>query len=51
MGQYVFGLAVTIEYDPNWNAYICLIHYGDGEKIYILHHRGAIIRDTIVSGT
>nr|YP_009969621.1 ribosomal protein L2 [Beilschmiedia immersinervis]QNE86728.1 ribosomal protein L2 [Beilschmiedia immersinervis] len=42
---------VTIEYDPNRNAYICLIHYGDGEKRYILHPRGAIIGDTIVSGT
>jgi len=37
--------------DPNRNAYICLIHYGDGEKRYILHPRGAIIGDTIVSGT
>nr|YP_009423951.1 ribosomal protein L2 [Cinnamomum micranthum]ANF99741.1 ribosomal protein L2 [Cinnamomum micranthum]QOU10470.1 ribosomal protein L2 [Cinnamomum micranthum] len=42
---------VSIEYDPNRNAYICLIHYGDGEKRYILHPRGAIIGDTIVSGT
>ncbi|KAE9610940.1 putative ribosomal protein L2 [Lupinus albus] len=45
------GRIVTIEYDPNRNAYICLIHYGDGEKRYILHPRGAIIGDTIVSGT
>nr|YP_010392257.1 ribosomal protein L2 [Cyclocodon axillaris]YP_010392283.1 ribosomal protein L2 [Cyclocodon axillaris]UPX07866.1 ribosomal protein L2 [Cyclocodon axillaris]UPX07892.1 ribosomal protein L2 [Cyclocodon axillaris] len=45
------GRIVTIEYDPNRNAYICLIHYGDGEKGYILHPRGAIIGDTIVSGT
>ncbi|KAG5629812.1 hypothetical protein H5410_001529 [Solanum commersonii] len=37
------------QYDPNRNAYICLIHYGDGEKRYILHPRGAIIGDTIVS--
>ena len=47
----VYGRIVTIEYDPNRNAYICLIHYGDGEKRYILHPRGAIIGDTIVSGT
>jgi len=33
------------------NAHICLIHYGDGEKRYILHPRGAIIGDTIVYGT
>ncbi|TYI09266.1 hypothetical protein ES332_A09G060200v1 [Gossypium tomentosum] len=37
----IYGRIVTIEYDPNRNAYICLIHYGDG----------AIIGDTIVSGT
>ena len=36
----IYGRIVTIEYDPNRNAYICLIHYGDGEKIYILHLRG-----------
>nr|XP_025875791.1 uncharacterized protein LOC112936211 [Oryza sativa Japonica Group] len=47
----ISGRIVTIEYDPNRNAYICLIHYGDGEKGYILHPRGAIIGDTIVSGT
>ncbi|KAF8050894.1 hypothetical protein N665_1859s0021 [Sinapis alba] len=45
----IYGRIVTIEYDPNRNAYICLIHYGDGEKRYILHPRGAIIGDTIVS--
>ncbi|OAY24185.1 hypothetical protein MANES_18G141600v8 [Manihot esculenta] len=45
------GRIVTIEYDPNQNAYICLIHYGDGEKRYILHPRGPIIGDTIISGT
>nr|YP_010389640.1 ribosomal protein L2 [Chesneya acaulis]UPT34358.1 ribosomal protein L2 [Chesneya acaulis] len=47
----IYGRIVTIEYDPNRNAYICLIHYGDGEKRYILHPRGAIIGDTIVYGT
>nr|UUL98553.1 ribosomal protein L2 [Euphorbia lathyris]UUL98572.1 ribosomal protein L2 [Euphorbia lathyris] len=47
----IYGRIVTIEYDPNRNAYICLIHYGDGEKRYILHPRGAIIGDTIISGT
>ncbi|KAL2224235.1 UNVERIFIED_CONTAM: 50S ribosomal protein L2, chloroplastic, partial [Sesamum indicum] len=47
----IYGRIVTIEHDPNRNAYICLIHYGDGEKRYILHPRGAIIGDTIVSGT
>nr|UDZ60824.1 ribosomal protein L2 [Caldesia parnassifolia] len=47
----ISGRIVTIEYDPNRNASICLIHYGDGEKRYILHPRGAIIGDTIGSGT
>ena len=37
----IYGRIVTIEYDPNRNAYLCLIHYGDGEKRYILHPRGA----------
>ncbi|KAK4718016.1 hypothetical protein R3W88_016354 [Solanum pinnatisectum] len=36
----LYGSIVTIEYDPNQNAYICLIHYGDGEKRYILHPGG-----------
>ncbi|CAL9079002.1 unnamed protein product, partial [Musa textilis] len=40
---------VTIEYDLNRNAYICLIHYRDGEKRYILHPTRAIIGDTIIS--
>nr|UVH70415.1 ribosomal protein L2 [Corydalis bungeana]WDA93896.1 ribosomal protein L2 [Corydalis bungeana] len=47
----ISGRIVTIEYDPNRNAHICLIHYGDGEKRYILHPRGARIGDTILSGT
>nr|YP_010712980.1 ribosomal protein L2 [Corydalis ledebouriana]WDA93725.1 ribosomal protein L2 [Corydalis ledebouriana] len=47
----ISGKIVTIEYDPNRNAHICLIHYGDGEKKYILHPRGARIGDTIVTGT
>nr|YP_009308182.1 ribosomal protein L2 [Cycas panzhihuaensis]AOS53131.1 ribosomal protein L2 [Cycas panzhihuaensis] len=46
----IFGEIVTIEYDPNRSAYICLVHYGDGEKKYILHPRGVIIGDTITSG-
>nr|UHJ17067.1 ribosomal protein L2 [Actinidia eriantha] len=47
----VYGRIVTIEYDPNRNAYICLIHYRDGEKGYILQPKGTEIGDTIVSGT
>ncbi|KAK8292410.1 hypothetical protein V6Z11_D06G120700 [Gossypium hirsutum] len=48
---HIYGRIITIEYGPNRNAYICLIHYRDGEKRYILHPSGAIIGDTIVSGT
>jgi len=40
--QIMIIVVVTVEYEPNRNAYICLIHYGDGEKRYILHPRGAI---------
>nr|YP_004123457.1 ribosomal protein L2 [Rhizanthella gardneri]YP_004123464.1 ribosomal protein L2 [Rhizanthella gardneri]ACU46598.1 ribosomal protein L2 [Rhizanthella gardneri]ACU46599.1 ribosomal protein L2 [Rhizanthella gardneri] len=46
----ISGRIVTIEHDPNRNACICLIHYRDGEKRYILHPRGARIGDTVVSG-
>nr|ANQ38700.1 ribosomal protein L2 [Cynomorium coccineum]ANQ38701.1 ribosomal protein L2 [Cynomorium coccineum] len=48
---YIYGRITTIEYDPNRNAYICLIHYGDGEKRYMLHTRGILIGDIIISGT
>ena len=51
MKKNVYGRIVTIEYDPNRNAYICLIHYRDGEKGYILQPKGTEIGDTIVSGT
>merc|ERR1739845_188543 len=33
----IVGLVNSIEYDPNRNARIALIHYIDGEKRYILH--------------
>nr|YP_009994085.1 ribosomal protein L2 [Corydalis inopinata]QNO35860.1 ribosomal protein L2 [Corydalis inopinata] len=49
--KHIAARIVTIEYDPNRNAHICLIHYGDGEKRYILSPRGARIGDTIRSGT
>nr|QUS64560.1 ribosomal protein L2 [Isoetes anamariae] len=46
----ISGRIVTIEYDPNRNADICLVYYGDGEKRYILHPKGIKIGDTVVSG-
>jgi large subunit ribosomal protein L2 len=44
------GTIVTIEYDPNRNARICLISYKDVEKRYILHPRGVSIGNQIASG-
>jgi large subunit ribosomal protein L2 len=46
----VRGRIMTIEYDPNRNARICLICYEDGEKRYILHPRGITIGAGILSG-
>ena len=40
----------TVEYDPNRNARISLLHYQDGEKRYILHPAGLEVGTTIVSG-
>ncbi|MBE6471146.1 MAG: 50S ribosomal protein L2, partial [Coriobacteriaceae bacterium] len=40
----------TIEYDPNRNARIALLHYVDGEKRYILHPKGLKVGDKIESG-
>jgi len=41
----------SIEYDPNRNARIALIHYQDGEKRYILHPTTLNVGDKIVSGS
>lgn len=40
----------TVEYDPNRTAYICLLHYVDGEKRYILAPEGLKVDDRVVSG-
>jgi large subunit ribosomal protein L2 len=40
----------SIEYDPNRNARICLLHYSDGEKRYILAPLGIKVSDKIMSG-
>ena len=40
---------ITIEYDPNRNARIALLHYQDGEKRYILYPRGLRVGETILS--
>ncbi|MBU0513254.1 MAG: 50S ribosomal protein L2 [Proteobacteria bacterium] len=39
----------TVEYDPNRSARICLLHYADGEKRYILCPVGLSVGDTVVS--
>lgn len=39
-----------IEYDPNRNARIALLHYLDGEKRYILHPTGLAVGTRIISG-
>ena len=41
----------SIEYDPNRNARIALLHYEDGEKRYILHANNVNVGDKIMSGT
>jgi large subunit ribosomal protein L2 len=40
----------TVEYDPNRSAFICLLHYADGEKRYILYPQGLKVGDKVVSG-
>ena len=40
----------SIEYDPNRSARICLLHYIDGEKRYILWPKGVQVGDQILAG-
>ena len=40
----------SIEYDPNRNARIALLHYTDGEKRYILHPKKLEVGSVVVSG-
>jgi large subunit ribosomal protein L2 len=40
----------TIEYDPNRNARIALLHYHDGEKRYILAPAGLKVGDKLQNG-
>ena len=40
----------TIEYDPNRNARIALLHYADGEKRYILAPAKVQVGDVLASG-
>jgi len=40
---------ISIEYDPNRNARIALLHYQDGEKRYIIHPRNLKLGEIVVS--
>ncbi len=41
----------SIEYDPNRNCRIALLHYHDGEKRYILAPKGVNVGDVLSSGS
>mmetsp|Transcript_42754 Transcript_42754/g.103413 ORF Transcript_42754/g.103413 Transcript_42754/m.103413 type:complete len:276 (+) Transcript_42754:1695-2522(+) len=47
----VEGVVASIEYDPNRNSRIALIHYKDGEKRYILHPKNLNVGDRILAGS
>lgn len=48
--HHVPAKVAAIEYDPNRNARIALLHYQDGEKRYILWPAGLNVGDTVISG-
>ncbi|MFZ6051694.1 50S ribosomal protein L2 [Halocola ammonii] len=48
--QDVSAKVMTIEYDPNRSARICLLEYEDGEKRYIIAPEGIQVGDTVRSG-
>lgn len=47
----ITGKVVTIEYDPNRNSRIALLHYEDGEKKYILYPNGLKVGETLIADT
>lgn len=44
------GKVATVEYDPNRNCFISLVHYKDGEKRYILAPLGIKVGEYVESG-
>ena len=44
------GKIVSVEYDPNRSARICLVQYVDGEKRYIIWPVGLKVGDSVMSG-
>ncbi len=47
----IVGKVATVEYDPNRNANISLIHYKDGEKRYILAPKSLTVGTEISAGS
>jgi large subunit ribosomal protein L2 len=45
----IAGKVMTIEYDPNRNSRIALLHYKDGDKKYILYPHGLELGETIIA--
>lgn len=45
----VCAKVISIEYDPNRNSRILLLHYQDGEKRYILQPRDISVGDTVIA--
>ena len=43
------GTIAEIEYDPNRTAYLSLVNYKDGDKRYVLAHKGAKVGDTVIT--
>ncbi len=44
------GKVVAVEYDPNRNVRIALIHYANGAKTYMLMPTGLAVGDTVLAG-
>ena len=44
------AVVLTVETDPNRNAHIALVQYTDGEKRYIIHPKGLLVGDKVISG-
>jgi large subunit ribosomal protein L2 len=46
----ILATVASIEYDPNRTANIALLHYADGEKVYILAPNGLAVGDKLMNG-
>ncbi len=45
----ITGKVVTVEYDPNRNSRIALLHYEDGDKKYILYPHGLKLGENVIA--